>query len=201
MWKTNRRFGILDAMILVASIAVGLAWARFQAEKPGHLFAHFDSNLPGFGEADAPRVVILLGRAWETYALAAPPMATVALGLLLCRFRRPGPRFSEPGASAFAAVAVVLALTAIRFVVDLLRYRINANYQMAKGLPIFSDWWDVAYDTLRPAEPGIAVIAAWSALAMTGQLRWGRSTIDRLGVLVAGYWVLTMVFSWFAGHI
>ena len=201
MRKTKGRFGILDAMILVATIAVGLAWSRFQASKPGHLFAHFDSNLPGFGEADAPRVVILIGRAWEIYALAAPPMATAALGLLLVRFRRPGPRFSEPGTSACGAVAVVLALTAIRFLVDLLRWRINASYQASKGLTIFSDWWDAAYDTLRPAEPGIAVIAAWSALAMTGRLRRGRSTIDRLGVLVAGYWIVAMAFSWLAGQL
>ncbi len=203
MPKTPRRFGLLDAMILVAAIAIGLAWARFQGSISEHLFNPFGSNLSGFGDPGEPRLTILLGRAWEKYALAAPVMAMLAVGLVVVRFRPPGlglrRGLSQPGASACVAVAVVLGLSTIRFLVETWLWRIEVNYQAAHGINFHGEWWEGAYHILRPTEPGLAVVACWSILALSRRMRCERSLIDRLGRLVAAYWIVAMVFYWIAG--
>jgi hypothetical protein len=193
MPQATRRLGLLGAMILVAAVAVGLAWSRFNAARP---------DLPGYPHRS--RGVPACHWAWGYYSLAAPVMAAIAIGLLVVRFRGPSPPrrrdLSQPGASACAAVAVVLGLSAIRLLVALAALQSEESLLASLGVPALDNWWWPAYRALHPAEPGMAILACWSILALSGRMRCGRSAVECLGWVVAAYWVGATVLSWLAGQ-
>ena len=203
--KAKSRFNLLDAMILVGAIAVGLAWSRFQASIPSHLFSYFQMSqleFPGGGLTpwdDWSRWV------WAKYGLGAQPVAMVAVGLLAVQCRRSSADrrliLSQPGASCCVAVTIVLLLSAMRFLVDVTRFRLDVLYQWSFLSQGYTAWWESAYDALRPTEPGIAIIVCWSILALTGRMRFERSISDRLGCVVAAYWIVALVFYWIVGQV
>lgn len=203
MPRPPRRLGLLDAMILVAAIALGVAWSRFLRNVPEFLANPFGSPFNAFNPATDRPVRAVVNRAWGWFEVIAPCVATVAIGLLIVRLR--GPRrglrhvFLRPGASACAAVALALILEAIRLGVDLLRWIEEDRHMAAIGSNAGAPWWWEFYGTLRPGDVGLAVSGAWMALLLSGRMRGERSAIDRLGRAVGIFWIVTMVFSWAAG--
>lgn len=199
MPRNPRRLGLLDAMILVAAVAVGLGWARYQATRSVYLINYFG----WMSAAGAPLflaghpVSATLARIWRWLALSVPCVTTLALGLLIVRLREPRPRggrvFVQPGAAACGAVAVAATLETVRLSISLL-------YQNGiAGVIANRDWRANLTAFFRPEDHGIAVVAAWSALLLARRMRCERSAIDRLGRAVGVFWIVALVLYWVAG--
>lgn len=160
MPRTPRRFGLLDAMILVAAIAIGLTWSRFQSTRPEYLVNSFGS----ITEANAAEVLSLAGRPalatlariWRWMALSVPCVTTLALGLLVVRLRKPRPRggrvFLQPGAAACGAVAVAVALEIVRVGIALVRW-LEVKYAQPPGAPTILPELRPAGEPYGPPKP------------------------------------------------
>jgi hypothetical protein len=204
MPRSPRRLGLLDLMILVAALAIGLAWVRFQASLP----ESFDNpvGLYSLRFAPPPRHWALKAaeRAWELYSLAVPVMIAVPIGLLAIRLRKPRPRggraWLQPGAVACAAVTAAMGVGVLRFGVEWLLSLEEAARNKAAGIKDYSDWWDRFYFLLRPSDQGIAVVVALTILALSGRWRAEKSAIDRLGRCVGIYWVVALLLSCVGGE-
>lgn len=202
MPRTPRRLGLLDAMILVAAIAIGLAWMRFHAARSGHIDDPNSSEIVRSVKfADRP-LRAMSDSLWSWFSLGCPCLITFALGLLVVRLRRPGLKggraFLQPGAAACGAVAVALGVEIAHLGVELLRSSEINRFQAKVGWGVRVDWWWSVPFVPDPEVHGIAVVAAWSALLLTRRMRCERSTIDRLGRAVGVLMIVAMLLFWMA---
>ncbi len=172
---TPRKFTILDAMILVAAVACGLAMSR--AVDPAWYDGAHTQNW--FGRiTDGPVRV----------SAALPYLIALTPAVLLMRIRCPRPRWRrvmrQPGMAACSAAMVPI-------VVALLRLQCR-GWPLATSTPFGMEkiwdplYWDCAFDA------GLWVVAAWLALALSGRRRSEPSGIDRLGRLVGAGWLMVL---------
>ncbi|HEY2158002.1 MAG TPA: hypothetical protein VGH33_20405 [Isosphaeraceae bacterium] len=174
----ERRFTLLDAMILVAATAVGLAIARRwteMAEATRLFLSPEDGLLPAL--APLTRRVVL---GW-------PVVAMWTLALVALRLRGPRPRaqrlFAPPGMVACVVAAVVMAMEFAQVVVveteDWLQYP-QPRHTEAR-------WHDLefrAIHTTATTSISFAVLAAWVVMVVTRRWRPERGWIDRAGRFV-----------------
>jgi hypothetical protein len=169
-----RKITILDAMILIAASACGLALSRTM-EGPWEDIAFYASNWLGRLTNDPVRV-----------GAALPFLMTFTPAVLLIRLRQPRPRLRrllrQPGmvACTAAMVPIVLALLQLSYLEWGPRPRSPYGIDWARR-PLF---WDCGFDG------GIWVLGAWLALALSGRRRAEPSRIDRLGKLVGASWLI-----------
>ena len=168
--KTYRKLGLLDAMILVAAIAVWLAAIRYF----GPASRAFESNpiwMPGEGgwARLLPRQICLL-------------LFVLSLAIVLIGFRSPrgGRRrlFSQPGLTACASAVLGVLVHAFSEAV----YHHVALSNWLNFLP-----WAFLY---RWPYAGPAVAGAWLTLCWTGRWRAERTAIDRLGQVIGVCWLV-----------
>ena len=196
-----QRFTLLDAIALVAAIAVGLSITRsfgdvvviqrsiaiaFRTQE------HFSSNMAYrsatystdyVGRATAavfpPRdkgQVIYWARQlafWPAPCMAALSLATLGLGHARRLARRPGMAMAVAVAAAMGAAAVRLP--------HLLRLKPNP-------LQLWRLWWSEFWVTIPPLA-GFAVAVSWVILALYGRWRGGGGWLDRLGVSLGAGWI------------
>jgi hypothetical protein len=171
----RRRFGLGDAMILIAAIAAALSWLR----KPLEYRLTFISD----GRIiDNLRPSTLVGAAFA---------ATLGLGVLAIRLRPPRPCGREwkhrPGfVACVAATAGCLAK-----LVALLVWGASENYR-------FESWYvpSILGQLIEPA--AMAVAGGWLTLWLAGMWRRERTWIDNLGIIVGLSWFALEVFAWAA---
>lgn len=166
-----RPFTILDAMILVAATAVGLALARTIV-----------------GDAIMmPRSPMWVARP-ITYLLLAWTLAFLPL-----RLRNPRPPLRrlmrQPGMVACAAVAVVVLIDATSWGT----YWAKAGPRTA-GLMLERFWRG------HSQHPGPAVAVAWLGLALGRRARPEPGWIDRIGRFIGVLWLLTLACDWRFGR-
>jgi hypothetical protein len=180
-----RRFGLLDAMILVAATAAPLSLARsaLSLEHAG---------------------------LWQKLLVMTPALLggwTVAL--LAIRLRSPRPTLRrllrQPGAAASLAavstIAVCLLFVGIALLVRFLRFQSHAsairqmNRVIGTSRPVLFDWPMQVIGTLSECMTlvGPAVLGAWVVLALGGRRRPERGLIDGLGRLVGVAWIVLFV--------
>jgi hypothetical protein len=185
--QPERRFSLLDAMILIAATAVGLAIARrwTQLADVTRLFLSPD-------EGPLPVLASLTRR----IVLSWPVVAMWTLALVALRLRRPRPRgrrlFAPAGVVACLVAAVVMGLEFAQVVFieteDWIQYP-HPRHTAAR-------WGEFEYraiHTTATTSIGMAVAAAWVALALARRWRSERSWIDGAGRVVGSLWILLLL--------
>jgi hypothetical protein len=169
---SERRFTLIDAMVMVAATAVGLAMARA-----------YDPQFSGEPLPD------FLKRGW-----GAPSCLMVALGLFLIPLRlwrprlRPRDDLLEPGmAASYATGMAVVVSTILNFTHSIV---MEGSLKRIARLEVFNSV-SHQHRTLIPW----AVLGAWLTLAAMGHWRPATSWIEWTGRVVALYWCLYPVLE------
>jgi hypothetical protein len=198
-----RRFTLLDAIVLIAAVAVGIGWTKGGWER---LHPQDDADIayvnsyytrlfmspasPGTPPV-APSWWSPVTRAAEFVQVAAPTVASLSMAVLILRFRRPRHPMRtivrQPGSAAMIAAAAGLIVLAIEFVVN------AASEPVFRGRSIWPSH-GVAYDSiayLARATPRIAVaiLAAWGLLGLGKIARPERGWLDRSGMVLGLVWI------------
>lgn len=174
-----RRFGLLDAMILVAATAIGLALTRLpfvDTEPWRHLRNSANRDLAGI-----------------------PLLAAWTVTVLALRWRSPRPArprlLRQPGVVALGAATLILGVKAALMAcvwVDpgwLPKLRPVPPYLLLK-------WWEESIRSL-PVQVGPAVAGAWVILWRGGRRRPERGWLDWSGRLIGVAWVaLALIIAW-----
>jgi hypothetical protein len=173
-----RRFSILDAMVLIAAVAIGFVWTSHwrHSDAAGMIYP---------SETDGP---LLMHRvevaAWWVLGLSHG-VAVVTIALLVLRLR--GPRIPvnelarEPGTVACTAVL----LAAVADVCSKLNYLAYWATSDRKESPF--SYIDIV---LTPRSEFLAVAASWGLLAASGLWRPTPGWIDRAGVCLGLFWLV-----------
>ena len=161
-----RRFSILDGMILVAATAVGLVLART-------IFG--DAVTLGANVINISRPITYFLLAWT-------------LAVLTIRLRQPHPSLRrlvcQPGMAACLAVATVTAVDATAWAIYW------AQLESRHATEMLARYWRGYHE-----RPGLVVAAVWLGLLLSRRWRPEPGWIDRLGRLIGGLWLLTLLFG------
>ncbi len=167
-----RRFNLLDAVLLVAAIAVGLALCR--------------TSLTSFLPAP-PRFVSLsdrFGYVRDSLLYVPPMLAACTVACLVLRLRTPRHPVrllaDYPGTSAIVAMSCAIALETTLMVLQI----------VGGARP---DFVITPFSHNFYQSPGFAVIGAWSASILGGRWRFERSWIDWLGFVIGLAWIVLVV--------
>jgi hypothetical protein len=180
---------LLDLLVLVASIAVGLALLRWRLA--------FADVLRFFGSiSDAPpwrwsaRSFSL--RLSGLLDLAIPCSLTGTLGVLILRLIPPRPRLPrlarQPG---FVACSVFLAVATLTVGAVLVTLGVRGRLGTIKPVEMVT-YFSIATG-LAAQLGGLAVAVAWSVLAMAGRFRMEASLVDRLGRMLGWFWIASSI--------
>lgn len=178
--KPARRFGLIDAMILVAATAAGLAWGREDLVATVQARAILTGVV--FSNSMHTRPVQFADRLHTFTFGASRLLGCWTLAVLTLRLRSPRPRrvrlMCQPGMLAVATATAYAVVVAVGFV---LAFLIRAKYK-----PSWSDYAGQAVDVYATAN---AIAAAWLILALSGHWRPGRTWIDRSGCIMGLAWI------------
>ncbi len=195
--EPTRRFGIGDALILLAATATGMAGLRLMRG-----YFALEWNNPWQSKTD-PVFSPLLFLARQLPLLATPPLLGWSVALLLLRLRNPRPfrrrLWSQPGFLAcLAACSPFVWRTAI-LSGSLLLHHLQDSVQGSHphiGVVEMSvtaeQFLHIVFDERQNVPP--AILLVWLMAWRSGRLRAERSWIDRSGRAVGYAWiVLAMV--------
>jgi hypothetical protein len=180
--KPERRFTLLDAMILVAATAVGIALSKAW---PGP--ETYEVSLAIFG----PKLLRSLGPVTHRIIASWPIVAIWTAALIALRLRRPRPAsrrlFAPPGIAACVVALVVMLLKWLEcggYVVlhnDWVR-----NVRDISPLSLSR----VILDATASPVIGYGVAAVWASLALARRWRPEPGWIDRAGRVVGLLWIV-----------
>jgi hypothetical protein len=172
-----RPFGILDAMLCIAAVAVGLGANRAEWER----LQHQDRPSPFY----------------DLLWLWLPHLSAWTVAVLIMHLRPPRPSFGRlmrrPGAVAclasFAFAFVIAGMFAI--------IAVEANFVWPGERLIDLPRRPIAAYVIDYCRlVGIAVIGAWLALAAPGRWRPEPTWIDRLGRALGLTWIAVSLVTW-----
>jgi hypothetical protein len=182
----QRRFTPIDAAILLAAVAMSVAWV-----------INTQPLLTQLAESIffTPRLLV---------HPAAAFLVPLTLALLILRLRRPRPPLvlclRQPGAVACFIAAIFLVLEVLNHFLDLtyrlldviqLRYSIPSYKLTAVVLRSLTLFDSIAFSI--GAAPGLAVAGAYSALWSAGLWRKESSWIDRAGQILGWCWIAVAI--------
>ena len=188
MEMARRRFTIADGMILIAATACGLAWT-------GRVWRGFKLATP----TPTGSWLWFCDRGELALVMTLPCLLFLTIAVAILRVRRPRPSWRriarQPGMTALMAALLFLpvALPPIVLFADF-------SYQMRNPGKSFwvedETWADLpialfVFLMFAIPAPGIAVIVAWTMLAVQGRWRNEPSWIDRAGRVLGVTWILT----------
>jgi hypothetical protein len=183
---TERPFGIADALIVIAAIALGLTVTRSLV--PGLTPQMLWDAFAAIPQAELTFWGVMAGAAEAGSLLVIPTYTFTTLACLAMRLRAPRPaqhRFvRQPGAMACLAVTCTIAL-ATGPVVAIRMYAASEN-------PGSQDFIVAVY--MVAAFLGVGIVSCWTAMALSGRWRPERTWIDRLGRLIGLGWVVSAGF-------
>jgi hypothetical protein len=164
-----RSFTLLDAMILVAATAIGLALANAVADF---------RRLP-------------LARSSPNIYVCLPSLATWSIAALVLRLRHPRPTLRrivrQPGATSTITTCLIIITGTLLALVSRLT-RIVIIRQDWLRVPTQGDVFLLILVTAVVV--GAAITAAWANLAISGRRRPERGWLDGLGRLIGTVWVV-----------
>jgi hypothetical protein len=178
--RVERKFTIVDAMILVAAIALGLAWWRADEAASAAEIA----RIPGYVRLPSPILTRIQDGTWRPATVLLPTW-------LLLRLRRPRARLRRlartPGAAAMIALNAGLGLSVLEGIFNL-GFR---NHDEISRLVFL----------LRPVTSnqslgGAVVLGVWLVLLVSGRWPRGRGWLEWLGLALGVYWVFWQVTFW-----
>jgi hypothetical protein len=187
MTRPRRSFTLLDAMVLVAATAIGLAAAR-GLHKPiwSMTSMSVESGLySAISLAVARWIVIALPMAWAW---------TITLSLLGLRGFQTGRRapLILPGSAACGAATIAMAIEMINLLAVLSAIVIWGGMSRPRMGWLIAELI-VEIDMPGVATPGLAVTIAWVALAVSRRWQPEPSWIDRAGRLMGWGWIGLMI--------
>lgn len=173
-----RKFTLVDAMVLIAAIAIALVLIRpFWKEVY-------------FTPMRSPREAILFGLSVEV--ILEPLALTLSLAVGLLRLRKPRPRlrrvFRQPGMAACMAAFSVAIITVLIY--NIFYMMIFSSLRIAQSGHLFSFFPDGEFWFVMFSFTGWAVAAVWTTLWLAGNCRAEPGWIDRTGRALGIYWVL-----------
>ena len=189
--RKTRPFNLLDAVILLASVAAGLAWAR--ADIAATIWVREQPSGTILGNHMLMRPVRFSDRLFTFRRGAAHLLACWTAALLLLRLRRPRPHAApvmrQPGAVAVATAVAYNVVVAGGFA---MAFFIRAKYK--------PQWSDYAAQAIDVHGTAMAITAAWVVLAFSGRWCADPSWIDRscrvIGLAWIGLWISGDFFDW-----
>jgi hypothetical protein len=191
MARHCRKFTVLDALIMIAAIAIGLAWTRYfqNSEAGGESYPYIDGMA---GPVSAFRHGIELANWWVVGLSYC--MAVVTITLLVLRLReRPRKRLRYltrlPGAVAGGAVSLTVLW-------DLSYAAIEVLIGITSGGP-FDSIWEFTYLLQSGENAGVAVAVAWVLLATSGRWRREPGWLDGIGLALGIFWLLQVLLASF----
>lgn len=182
MASAIRRFTVLDATVLIAATAAGLAVIRSLTGCQELILVSSRFQPPGINAAVLYRM--------RTLAFWPAPFLTAwTLALLTLSMRGPRPTLRRIARRPGTAVGLALVLSLIKNVIiygkDFIRALQAASPTSGRGGNwSYFFWSDVA------ARTGFFVLVAWSTLAMSGRWSARADWHDRLGRIIGICWVL-----------
>jgi hypothetical protein len=190
MARPVRRFSLLDALVLVAAIALGFAWVRAIEVRDSRRGFR---TLSGWDYVDLAST--RLEKGWRTAEVYLPVAAalTIALPVLACR--RPGPglrRLSRrPGFVAPAAVCVALLASAAGAAAVTTRDDVFLRGHLSR----VEDHYDFSFPgdlipSVGPAHCGLAVAVGWSLLILGRRWQPSPDWLDRSGRALGLFWLI-----------
>jgi hypothetical protein len=180
-----RRFGILDALMLIAFTALGLAWCKASGVSPWQ-----ETSRSPFDE-DNLNSTYVLSFAVLCHFLSLLLVAWTFVFPLL-RFRKPRPSFRRLGRSpGTAACLTVLIVLAVSFVVTL-AWWISRSYVWGSVGNDDPGLFEVCYEDVKNlcVQAGPAIIAIWSILGVIRKIRLERDWVEVFGFILALGWIL-----------
>jgi hypothetical protein len=167
-----RKPTILDGLVFIAATAVGLTLARNAVSSFG--WGTGSDRIQRL--ADGIRLASCLALAWSATFLPI-------------RLRTPRPPIREtvrqPGTIACCAVSLSVIFGLIVVLPEL-----PSAFSRVRPYPI----QNIAVSIMSNQCIAHSVIAAWMALLITGACRPERGWIDRMGVALGSFWVMSLVF-------
>ncbi len=193
----GRQLNILDAMVLIAATALGLALLGFSVGGLGVIREQVKESLDFSGPVphNWPRwvwtIVTWYGLIVE---VSFPFCASWTIAILALRVRRPRPSMRrllrQPGTVACYSAAIFL-LPALLGSICLL-----ASSYFAFDISFDSPEWQRGLALcfiFLPSLPGSAVLSSWVTLRLVGRWRSEASWIDRVGRLLGAYWIAAIL--------
>ena len=179
-----RRLTIGDAMILIASAAVGFGGARLSVDiTVGMISANSDWTILA-----------------EGFRYSVPCIASLTVGWLAIRLRgpRPGRRrlMRQPGMTACCTVVLSAAMSPLVAALATLK-RTLATLKRPQSP---AELWDIVIEVWcddMPLIVGFAVFVAWCTLALGDRWRREEGWIDGMGTLLGVSWIAISVVGIF----
>jgi hypothetical protein len=173
-----RRFTVLDAMILIAAVALCLVIpSTFRALLPTRSYWIYDFR----------QYWLIMGSSW----LAAGSLALAIVAVLVPRpaGRR---RFRQPGVLAVVLVALTLTFNEVQT----LGHGITLYLTVGKSFDNGVFWWVFGpiYDMAFRA--GLAVLSGWFTLVLAGGWQSAMGWLDRSGRLLGWMWIALGLTAW-----
>jgi hypothetical protein len=183
-------------LILIAALAVGLAWMRnyqhgvhgweaYPVDEDQYVFPHPYLLIPVVGLHGAQVAL------WWTRCIYRA-IAPVTLVVLVARFRQPRlrlrPVVRQPGTVGCAAA--VLAL-----IEELVWTGTDAIERLRPDHPDY-DSSTLTYWDLDGAHPGLGIGVVWLWLAVSGRWKPERDWVDRAGVGLSLFWLIVAITNW-----
>jgi hypothetical protein len=187
-----RRPNLGDAMILIVAAALAMAITKQVDARPPFVLIK-NVIVSAFG-SDAMVASLWIAK-W-----ISPWLLTMAVALLVIRFRQPRPRlrriWHQPGtlASTLGILALIfvglisLALPALHIFILLLGGFSGSNTNPPMELASF-----LAEVT---SYSGTLILGSWLTLALSGRFRSEPGWIDGLGIIVGFCWITAHLISW-----
>ena len=186
--KPGRKFGLLDAMILVGAAAAGAPSIR--------PFLLYGRGMPDFFREFFPALGPFVYTAYsdEVVKFLEPWLASWTLAFLAIRLRKPRPRFRrlmrQPGMVACVAATVVMAVGAA----------LATAVIGTVGIPPLEDFYLKILPPLFDSA-AIAVVAVWSAMALARRWKPEPGWIDRMGRVIGALWIIVYMTSSFFAYL
>jgi hypothetical protein len=189
---TSRKFRLLDAVILVAAVAVGLVWVRAEQVREGFLRQ--------FGEGRFPTPYIertfgWLGNAcFEADGYILPCAATLTLAitaLTLQHHRRALGRVTrQPGALACIAASLAILLEMLQGCLETFRSIVVLGWKLEDHRPHIHFVWSTSLiPTVTPTGSGLAVAVVWGILLLGGRRSRKSDWLELIGRVVGLFWI------------
>jgi hypothetical protein len=170
---TMRRVTLLDAMILVAAIAGGLALIRGYVADVDRAYQGSAINRPYVAKERIVGSLVCV-------------VTSLTLGTLALRARQPRPHrwLRQPGAVGLVVAAALLAYEAASVITILAYFACTGRGPIGYSFYFLSRWWETV---------GPATFAAWLAMWLTGVKRAVPDWVEYLGRGIGVAWIALLV--------
>jgi hypothetical protein len=187
---SGRKLTVLDAVILIASMALALPVMRTDYLWPD-LWPATSSGPVAYSD--------VLTRVRHFTLFTTPLLASLSAAVFVLRLKRPRPDLRrltrQPGFAACTATVLMVGIRTANLA--------SVAAVLTHDIPDRSFWgWlieEAMADNIKslPSDVGCAVAVAWTIQAIGGRWRSEPTWIDRAGRVLGVLWVATIPFAWF----